>query len=60
MVFISYVNGKYSYYKNNDYLIIKIIRLIKSNLILTLIYLIDKFILYISYSYHLEEKRFFS
>ncbi len=43
---ISYINGKYSYFKNNYSLIIKIIRLINSNLIsLTLIYLLDKLII---------------
>ncbi len=43
---ISYVNGKYSYFKKNAYLIDKVIGLIKSNLIsLTIIYVIDKLII---------------
>ena len=43
---ISYVNGKYSYFKKNAYLADKVIGLIKSNLIsLTLIYIIDKVII---------------
>lgn len=43
---ISYVMGKYSYFNKNDYLIIKIFNLLKSNIIsLTLIYLIDKVII---------------
>ena len=43
---ISYVNGKYSFYKNNAYLINKVLSLIKSNLIsLIFIYLIEKTII---------------
>ncbi len=43
---VSYINGKYSYFKNNQSFFIKVTRLIKSNLIsLILIYLLDKIII---------------
>ena len=43
---ISYVNGKYSYFKNEAYLINKVFNLFKSNLFaLTFIYLIDKVVI---------------
>ena len=43
---ISYINGKYSYYKNDAYLINKFFNLIKSNLFsLTLIYIVDKVVI---------------
>jgi len=42
----SYVIGKYSYFKNEAYLINKVLNLIRSNLFaLTFIYLIDKFVI---------------
>ena len=43
---ISYINGKYSYFKNNESFFIKVTRLIKSNLVsLILIYILDKIII---------------
>ena len=52
---ISYINGKYSFFINNNYFIIKLIKLIKSNFIsLVLIYLLDKLvIIYFPFDFYL-------